>query len=90
MTKSELVAQVAQKTGLSKKDAERAVSAMLETMTEELVKGEKVLLSGFGVFEVKHRASRVGRNPQTREEVPIPAGRQPVFKASKNLKDMVG
>ena len=89
MNKTELVAAVAQKTGLTKKDAERVVNATVDTVVESMKKGEKVQLSGFGIFEVKTREARVGRNPRTKESIQIPASRQPVFKASKTLKDAV-
>ena len=89
MNKTELIAAVAEKTGLTKKDAERVVSAALDTITAELVKGDKVQLSGFGNFEVKAREARVGRNPRTKETIQIPATRLPAFKASKALKDAV-
>ena len=89
MNKTELVAAVAEKTGLTKKDAERVVSTTIETITETLIKGEKVQISGFGNFEVKAREARVGRNPRTKETIQIPATRLPVFKASKALKDTV-
>ena len=89
MNKTELVAAVAAKTGLTKKDAERVVNATLETVSENLIKGEKVSLSGFGIFEVKAREARVGRNPRTSEPIQIPATRQPAFKASKALKDII-
>ena len=89
MNKTELVAVVAAKAGLSKKDAERVVNATVDTITESLAKGEKVQMSGFGTFEVKAREARVGRNPRTKETIDIPATRQPVFKASKTLKDTV-
>lgn len=89
MNKTELAAIVAQKAGLTKKDAERVINATLETVTETLAKGEKVQLSGFGIFEVKDREARVGRNPRTKESIEIPATRQPTFKASKTLKDIV-
>jgi len=89
MNKTELVAAVAQKTGLTKKDAERVVNAAVDTVVESMKKGEKVQLSGFGIFEVKTREARVGRNPRTKESIQIPASRQPVFKASKTLKDAV-
>ena len=89
MNKTELVAVVAEKTGLTKKDAERVVSATFETVTETLKKGDKVSVSGFGIFEVKTREARVGRNPRTKESIEIPATRLPVFKASKTLKDSV-
>ena len=89
MNKTDLVAIVAAKTGLTKKDAERVVSATVDAITETLAKGEKMQISGFGAFEVKTREARVGRNPRTKETIEIPATRQPVFKASKALKDTV-
>ena len=89
MNKTELIAAVAEKAGLTKKDAERVISAALDTITAELVKGDKVQLSGFGNFEVKAREARVGRNPRTKETIQIPATRLPAFKASKALKDAV-
>ena len=89
MNKTELIAAVAEKTGLTKKDAERVVSATFETITETLAKGEKVQVFGFGNFEVKTREARVGRNPRTKETIQIPATRLPAFKASKTLKDAV-
>ena len=90
MNKTELVAAAAEKTGLTKKDAECLLSAAFETITEKLIQGEKVQISGFGIFEVKSREARVGRNPRTKESIQIPATRQPVFKASKTLKDTIG
>ena len=89
MNKTELVATVAEKSGLTKKDAERVVSAAFETIATELSKGEKVQISGFGIFEVKEREARVGRNPRTKEAIEIPASKAPAFKASKALKDTV-
>ena len=89
MNKTELIAAVAAKTGMSKKDAERAVAATIDTVTESLVKGDKVQVSGFGIFEVKTREARVGRNPRTKETIQIPATKLPAFKASKTLKDAV-
>ena len=89
MNKTELVAAVAEKTGLTKKDAERVVNATMDTITQSLCKGEKVQISGFGIFEVKEREARVGRNPRTKESIQIPATRLPAFKASKALKDEV-
>ena len=89
MNKTELIAAVAEKTGLTKKDAERAVNATVEAITESLVKGEKVSVSGFGNFEVKAREARVGRNPRTKETIQIPATKLPAFKAAKALKDAV-
>ena len=89
MNKTELIAAVAEKAGLTKKDAERVVSATFETITTSLVKGDKVQVSGFGIFEVKAREARIGRNPRTKEEIKIPATKLPAFKASKTLKDAV-
>ena len=89
MSKTELVNAVAEKTGTSKKDAEKAVSATLDAITEALVNGDKVQIIGFGTFEVKERAERVGRNPQTKEEITIPASKLPSFKAGKALKEAV-
>ena len=89
MNKTELVAAVAEKTGMTKKDAERVINATVEAITETLVKGEKVQVSGFGIFEVKAREARIGRNPRTKETIQIPATRLPAFKASKALKDTV-
>ena len=89
MNKIELIAAVAEKTGLTKKDVERAVSATFEAVAESMVKGEKVQISGFGIFEAKNREARVGRNPRTKESIEIPATRLPAFKASKTLKDTV-
>ena len=89
MNKAELVAAVAEKTALSKKDSEKAVNAAFETITAALVGGDKVQLVGFGAFEVKERNARIGRNPKSKEEVQIPASRVPVFKAGKALKDSV-
>ena len=89
MNKTELIAAVAQKTGLTKKDAERVVSATVDTIVESMVKGEKVQISGFGIFEAKTREARVGRNPRTKQTIELPATRLPAFKASKTLKDTV-
>ena len=89
MNKTELVAVVAEKSGITKKDAERVVSATFETITAQLMKGEKVQISGFGIFEVKKREARIGRNPRTKEAIEIPASNAPVFKPSKALKDTV-
>lgn len=89
MNKSELVNAIAAKSGLSKKNSEAALNAMLSAVEEALVAGEKVVLVGFGTFEVKQRAERKGRNPQTKEEIVIPASKAPVFKAGKGLKDKV-
>lgn len=89
MNKAELVAAVAAKAELSKKDAERAVDALVESIQDALGKGDKVALVGFGTFEVKERAARKGRNPQTGEEIDIAATRVPVFKAGKGFKDVI-
>ena len=89
MNKTELIASVAEKCGITKKDAERVINATLDTVTASLVAGDKVQLSGFGIFETKQREARIGRNPRTKETIQIPASRQPVFKASKALKDAV-
>ena len=89
MNKTELIAAVAQKTGMTKKDAERVINATIETVETSLVKGDKVSISGFGIFEVKARDARVGRNPRTKETIQIPATHLPVFKASKALKETI-
>ena len=89
MNKAELIAAVAAAAEISKKDAETAVSATLDAITAALKEGDKVQLVGFGAFEVKARAERVGRNPQTKETITIPASKTPVFKAGKALKDAV-
>ena len=89
MNKSELIAAIAAKTGETKKSAEASLNAFIDVVTESLVKGDKVQLVGFGSFEVRKRAARKGRNPQTKEEIKIPASKAPVFKAGKALKDLV-
>ncbi len=89
MNKGELVAKMAEKSGLTKKDAEKAVNAFFASVEEALVKADKVQIIGFGTFEVKERAARKGRNPQTGKEIDIPASKNPVFKAGKALKDAV-
>ena len=89
MNKSELVAEVAAKTGDTKKVAEASVDAVVSVIKEALMEGEKVQLVGFGSFEIRERAARKGRNPQTLEELIIPASKAPVFKAGKQLKDLV-
>lgn len=89
MNKADLISAVAQQSGLTKKDSEAAIDAFVSTVEETLAKGDKVVLVGFGTFEVKKRAARKGRNPQTREEIKIPASKAPVFKAGKSLKDTV-
>ncbi len=87
MNKAELVAAVAENAELTKKDAEKAVKAFIDVVTEELKKGEKVQVVGFGTFEVAERAARKGRNPHTGEPMPIGASKAPKFKAGKALKD---
>ncbi|MBR0354729.1 MAG: HU family DNA-binding protein [Oscillospiraceae bacterium] len=89
MNKTELVAAVAEKTGASKKDSEKLVSAVFETMTDALVAGEKVSMVGFGAFEIKERPARTGRNPRTKETIEIPASRAASFKPGKALKDAI-
>lgn len=89
MNKAELVEAMATKTGETKKSAEASLNAFVEVVTEALKKGEKIQLVGFGSFEVRKRASRKGRNPQTGEELKIPASKAPVFKAGKALKEIV-
>jgi len=89
MNKTELIAEVAKKTGLSKKDAEKALNATLETVVETMAAGSKVQLVGFGSFETKTRAAHTGRNPRTKETVEFPEKTVPVFKAGKALKETV-
>ena len=89
MNKAELVTSMAEKSGISKKDCEKALNAFMESVEEALVKGEKVQLVGFGSFEVRERAARKGRNPQTKEEITIEASKVPIFRVGKALKDQV-
>ena len=89
MNKTELVASVAEKSGLTKKDAEKAINALFISVEEALAQEDKVQIIGFGTFEVKNREERKGRNPQTGAEITIPASKNPVFKAGKGLKDIV-
>jgi DNA-binding protein HU-beta len=89
MNKLELVTAVAEKAGITKRDAERAVNALVESIEDALKSGDKVSLVGFGTFEVRNRRPRVGRNPQTGQEIRIPAGRVPSFKAGKALKELI-
>ena len=89
MNKIELINAVAEETNLTKKDAEAAITAVVNAITGALMEGEKVQLVGFGSFEVKRRAERVGRNPRTKEEIRIPASKTPVFKPGKALKNAV-
>lgn len=89
MNKTELVSQVAATAGMTKKDVEKVVNAFFETVEEALKSGDKVQLIGFGTFEVRDRQARKGRNPQTGEEINIPATKVPAFKAGKALKDVL-
>jgi len=89
MNRTELIAAMAEKTELSKKDAEKALKAFTDVVAEELKKGEKIQLVGFGTFEVSERAAREGRNPRSGETMTIAASKSPKFKAGKALKDMV-
>jgi len=90
VNKAELISSVVEKTDLTKKDAEKALAAVLDTISEALAQGDKVQLVGFGTFETRERAARKGRNPQTGEEIDIKATRVPVFKAGKALRESVG
>lgn len=89
MNKNDLVSAIAIKTELSKKDSEGALNAMVASIAEALAKGDKVVLVGFGTFEVRSRKARKGRNPQTKKEITIKASKAPVFKAGKGLKEKV-
>ncbi len=89
MNKTELIAAVAEKSGLSKKDSEKALAATFEAITESLKEGDKVQVIGFGSFEVKNRAARLGRNPKTKEPMQIAASKSAVFKPGKALKDEI-
>ncbi len=89
MNKTELIAAVAAKAELSKKDADKAVAALIETITEELKAGNKVQMVGFGTFEVKNRPERTGINPLTKESIKIAASKAPAFKAGKGFKDAI-
>lgn len=89
MNKAGLVTAVATKTGLSKKDAEKSVNAVFDTIVDSLVQGEKVQIVGFGIFDVKERGVRIGRNPKTLEEIEIPATKVPFFKVGKVMKESV-
>lgn len=90
MNKTELIAAAAEASGVAKKDTERVLNAAIDAVTKALAEGERVQISGFGIFEAKNREARVGRNPHTKEPIEIPAARVPAFKASKALKDIVG
>ncbi|MBP5282381.1 MAG: HU family DNA-binding protein [Lachnospiraceae bacterium] len=89
MNKAELIAAIAEKADMKKQDAEKALKAFTDIVTEELKKGEKVALVGFGTFEVSQRAAREGRNPATNKTIKIPASKAPKFKAGKALKDSI-
>ncbi|MHC1694440.1 MAG: HU family DNA-binding protein [Eubacteriales bacterium] len=89
MNKAQLVDSISQKTGMKKKDAEAALNAVVGTIEEALVSGDKVQIMGFGTFEVKQREERKGRNPSTKEEIIIPASKHPSFTAGKSLKTVV-
>ncbi|MDP4093065.1 MAG: HU family DNA-binding protein [Bacillota bacterium] len=89
MNKADLVTSMAEKGALSKKDAEKALNAFLDSVEDALVKGDKIQIVGFGSFEVRERAARKGRNPQTKKEIDIPASNTPIFKVGKALKDML-
>ncbi|MGN1122382.1 MAG: HU family DNA-binding protein [Eubacteriales bacterium] len=89
MNKTELIAAIAEKAGASKKDSEKVVNATIDVITEALAKGDKISLVGFGTFEVRERAAREGKNPQTGEKIKIAASKVPAFKAGKALKDAI-
>jgi DNA-binding protein HU-beta len=89
MNKAELTAAIVKKTGVTKKDAEKAIAALTEVITETLAEGDKVQIVGFGGFEVRTRPARVARNPRTGEEIKVEASKTPAFKAGKALKDAV-
>ena len=89
MNKTELIAAAAEQAGLTKKDTEKVINAALDAITAALVKGDKVQVSGFGIFEVKEREARTGRNPRTGEPMEIAASKNPAFKAIKTLKDAI-
>lgn len=89
MNKTELIAAVAEKAGITKKDADSAVAAVVNSITEALVNGDKIQLVGFGTFEVRERGARTGRDPRTNKTIEIPASKAPAFKAGKALKEAV-
>ena len=89
MNKTELIAALAEKAGLNKRDAEKALNAFTDVVTDTLIKGDKVQLVGFDSFEVKDRAARTARNPRTGDELTVPASKAPIFKAGKALKEAV-
>lgn len=90
MNKTEFAIAIAEKSGLTKKDAEKAINAFVETVEESLKKGDKIQLVGFGTFEVRERAERKGRNPLTKQEITIPASKVPAFKVGKAFKEAIG
>jgi DNA-binding protein HU-beta len=90
MNKTEMIAAIADKTGLTKRESEKALKAFTDTVAEELAKGNKVQLVGFGSFEVRTKAARTGKNPRTGEAINIPASKAPAFKAGKAFKDYIG
>lgn len=89
MNKTELILMIAEETGFSRKDVEVGLNAAIDRITKAMAEGDKVQIVGFGAFEAKQRAERMGRNPRTGEDIPIPAAKVPVFKAGKALKDAV-
>ncbi len=89
MNKAELISAIAEKSGFSKKDSEKALTAVIDSITEALKAGDKVQMTGFGIFEVKERPARIGRNPRTKEEIQIAASKVPQFKAGKALKEQI-
>ena len=89
VNKAELIGRIAERTELTKKDSAAVLNAMMEAITEALISGDKVSLLGFGIFEARERAARMGRNPKTKEEIHIPASKAPVFRAGKQFKDAV-
>ncbi|MDY6084820.1 MAG: HU family DNA-binding protein [Dialister sp.] len=89
MNKTELITSVAQEAEITKKDAEKAVKAVLNVISQALIKGDKVQLIGFGTFEVRQRKARIGHNPSTQKEIKIPASKTPAFRVSKQLKEKV-
>ena len=89
MNKAELITEVSYKTGIARKDVEKTVNATLDAIIDTLESGERVQLVGFGVFDVKNRSARMGRNPKTKEEIEIPASRVPQFKAGKSLREAI-
>ena len=89
MTKAELISAVAEQSGFSKKDSEKALNAVVSAITDALIKGNKVQIVGFGTFEVRERAAKEAINPRTKEKIPVPGKKAPAFKAGKALKDAV-